>query len=238
MNGNENDLRRQIVPDHLERIRRRARLLLLLDAAERAGITPIASGKLHAFAYLADVLSPVWNLIPFDGKIYKSEGEPHYPDLQVELDHMVALGLLQINDLRYVERGDNRARIEGYYSLNFFSVQLPLLLEALGAEGPSQAIDPSDVNVHAFLVELAGALATLPDDQIDVAAGVDATFGVAENLNNVIDFAEWVEDKWQANSSWRAAERFREFLPENTNLSPGEKIYLYANYLGRAIHAA
>ena len=238
MNGNENDLRCQIVPDHLERIRRRARLLLLLDAVERAGITPIASAKLHAFAYLADVLSPVWNLIPFDGKIYKSEGEPHYPDLQIELDHMVALGLLQINDLRYVERGDNRARIEGYYSLNFSSAQLPLLLEALGAEGPGQAIDPSDVNVHAFLVELAGALATLPDDQIDVAAGVDATFGVAENLNNVIDFAEWVEDKWQANSSWRAAERFREFLPENTNLSPGEKIYLYANYLGRAIHAA
>ena len=238
MNGNGNDLRCQIVPDHLERIRRRARLLLLLDAAERAGITPIASGKLHAFAYLADVLSPVWNLIPFDGKIYKSEGEPHYPDLQVELDHMVALGLLQINDLRYVERGNDGARIDGYYSLNFASTQLPPLLRALGAEKPSQAIDPSDVNVHAFLVELAGALATLPDDQIDVAAGADVTFGVAENLNNVIDFAEWVEDRWQANSSWRAAERFREFLPESTNLSPGEKLYLYANYLGRAIHAA
>ena len=238
MNGNGNDLRCQIAPDHLERIRRRARLLLLLDAAERAGITPIASGKLHAFAYLADVLSPVWNLIPFDGKIYKSEGKPHYPDLQVELDCMVALGLLQINDLRYVERGNDGARIDGYYSLNFASAQLPPLLGALGAERPSQAIDPSDVNVHAFLVELAGALATLPDDQIDIAAGVDVTFGVAENLNNVIDFAEWVEDRWQANSSWRAAERFREFLPESTNLSPGEKLYLYANYLGRAIHAA
>lgn len=238
MNDNENDLRYQIVPNGLERIRRRARLLLLLDAVERAGITPIASARLHAFAYLADVLSPVWNLIPFDGKIYKSEGEPHYPDLQVELDRMVALGLLLISDLRYVERGDAGARIDGYYSLNFSSTQLPSLLRALGAEEPNQAIDPSDVNVHAFLVELAGALATLPDDQIDVAAGVDATFGVAENLNNVIDFAEWVEDKWQANSSWRAAERFREFLPENTNLSPGEKLYLYANYLGRAIHAA
>ena len=238
MNGNGNDLRCEIVPDDLERIRRRARLLLLLDAVERAGITPIASGRLHAFAYLADVLSPVWGLIPFDGKIYKSDGEPHYPDLQVELDRMVALGLLQINDLRYVDRGDNGARIDGYYSLNFSSVQLLSILGALGAEEPAQAIDPADVNVHAFLVELAGALATLPDDQIDIAAGVDATFGVAENLNNVIDFAEWVEDKWQANSSWRAAERFREFLPENTNLSPGEKLYLYASYLGRAIHAA
>ena len=131
MNGNGNDLRCQIVPDHLERIRRRARLLLLLDAVERAGITPIASGKLHAFAYLADVLSPVWDLIPFDGKIYKSEGEPHYPDLQVELDHMVALGLLLISDLRYVERGDTGARIDGYYSLNFASTHLPSLLRHL-----------------------------------------------------------------------------------------------------------
>ena len=218
-------------------IRRRARLLLLLNAAERAGIAPLATGRLHAFAYLADVLSPVWGLIPFDGKVYKSDGEPHYPDLQTELDRMVVLGLLQVNDLQYIKRGDNGARIDGHYSLNFASVHLPLLLQALGAEAPEEAIDPSDVKVNAFLVELAGALATLPDDQIDVAAGVDATFGVAENLNNVIDFSEWVENKWQANLSWRAAERFREFLPEGTNLSPGEKLYLYANYLGRVIHA-
>ena len=238
MSGNRNDLCCQIVPDNLERIRRRARILLLLDAIERAGIAPIASAKLHAFAYLADVLSPVWNLIPFDGKIYKSEGKPHYPDLQIELDHMVVLGLLEISDLRYVERGNNGARIDGCYSLNFASAQLPLLLEALGAKGLSQAIYPPDVNVHSFLVELAGALATLPDDQIDVAAGADVTFSADENLNNVIDFAAWAEDKWQANSSWRAAERFREFLPENAKLSPGEKLYLYATYLGRAIHAA
>lgn len=238
MNDYRCDTPSQIDSGNLSQVRRRVRLLLLLDAAERVGIAPIASARLHAFAYLADVLSPVWNLIPFDGRIYKSEGEPHYPDLQMELDRMVSLGLLQISDLRYVERGQNRARIDGYYSLNFASVQLPSLLAAIGTEGPMQAIDPSDVNIHTFLVELAGALATLPDDQIDVAAGVDATFGVAESLNNVIDFAEWVEDKWQANSSWRTAERFREFLPEDVNLSPGEKLYLYASYLGRAIHAA
>ena len=238
MNDDGNDTKSQITLGHLDQVRRRARLLLLLDAAERADIAPMASGKLHAFAYLADVLSPVWDLIPFDGKIYKSEGEPHYPDLQFELDRMVALGLLRISDLRYIQRGSEGARIEGCYSLNFSSGQLLPLLEALGAGKPGQAIDPSDVNVHAFLVELAGALATLPDDQIDVAAGVDVTFGADENLNNVIDFAAWAEDKWQANSSWRAAERFREFLPESTNLSPGEKLYLYANYLGRVIHAA
>jgi len=222
----------------IDQIRRRARLLMLLDAAERAGITPLGSAKLHAFAYLADVLSPVWDLIPFDGKIYKSDGGPHYPDLQLELDRMVALGLVQISKLRFVDRGVAGARIDGFYALNFVSPQLSLLLRALGCEGAAEAIDPADAEVHNFLVELAGALATLPDDQIDVAAGVDVTFGAAKNLNNVVDFADWAEDRWEANATWRAAERFHAFLPKDASLSAGEKLYLYATYLGRAIHAA
>lgn len=222
----------------VDQMRRRARLLMLLDAAERAGIAPLGSARLHAFAYLADVLSPVWNLVPFDGKIYKSDGGPHYPDFQVELDRMVALGLVQISQLRFIERGTMGARIDGLYALNFASKQLPALLRALGCDGPAAAIDPTDADVHAFLVELAGALATLPDDQIDVAAGVDVTYGAATNLHNVVDFADWAEDKWQANASWRAAERFHTFMPKDALLSPGEKIYLYATYLGRAIHAA
>ena len=58
----------------LTRLKRRCRVLLLLDAAEQTGIAPLPSARLHAFAYLADVLSPVWKLLPFDGKVYKSEG--------------------------------------------------------------------------------------------------------------------------------------------------------------------
>ena len=61
---------------HLARLKRRCRVLLLLDAAEQVGIAPLPSARLHAFAYLADVLSPVWKLVPFDGKIYKSDGGP------------------------------------------------------------------------------------------------------------------------------------------------------------------
>jgi hypothetical protein len=219
-------------------VRRRARLLLLLDAAERAGITPLRSARLHAFAYLADVLSPVWDLVPFDGKIYKSDGSPHYPELQDELDRLVILGLVEINNFQYLDSGEGGARIDGEYALNFRSGNLGPILTALGAEGMARAIDPDDTKIHAFLVELAGALAMLLDDQIDVAAGVDVTFRRHENLHNVIDFAEWTQDRWQANPSWRAAERFRAFLPATASLSPGEKIYLYATYLGRAMHAA
>ena len=220
---------------NLAKLKQRCRVLLLLDGAERAGIAPLPSARLHAFAYLADVLSPVWDLVPFDGKIYKSEGGPHYPDLQDELDCLVILDLIQVSDLRYVPTKDG-ARISGSYALNFASEHLDTILSALGGRVPKAAIDTNDCNLHEFLVELAGALATLPDDEIESAAGVDVTYRAEAGLHNVVDFAEWA-DRVTGNPSWRAAERFRAFLPEEAHMLPGEKLYLYAAYLGRAMNA-
>ena len=220
---------------NLTRLKQRCRVLLLLDAAEQVGIVPLPSPQLHAFAYLADVLSPVWDLVPFDGKVYKSDGGPHYPDLQNELDRLVVLGLIQVSDLRYVPAGDGSARIAGNYALNFASEHLEEIFNALGARTPEAAIDPDDRNLHDFLVELAAALATLPNDQIESAAAFDVTYRAKENLHNVVDFAEWAERE-TANLSWRTAERFRAFLPKNARMLPGEKLYLYATYLGQTMY--
>ena len=221
---------------HLTRIKQRCRVLLLLDAVEQVGIAPLPSPQLHAFAYLADVLSPVWDLVPFDGKVYKSEGGPHYPDLQSELDCLVVQGLVQVSNLRY-NTTDRGARVAGSYALDFSSEYLEAILGALGARTPEIAIAPDDRNLHVFLVELAGALATLPEDQIESAVAIDVTYQVGANLHNVVDFAEWA-DRRTANPSWRAAERFRAFLPEDSRMLPGEKLYLYATYLGRAMHVS
>ena len=221
---------------HLAKLKRRCRMLLLLDAAEKVAIAPLSSARLHAFAYLADVLSPVWDLVPFDGKVYKADGGPRYPDLQDEIDYLVVLGLVQVRDLVY-ERRANGARIVGSYGLNFGSEQLESILGALGARSADKAIDPSDRNLHAYLVELAGALATLPDDEIESATNVDVTYQAQAELHNVVDFAEWVDDVRAANPSWRVAERFQVFLPEESRMLPGEKLYLYAAYLGRAMNA-
>ena len=223
---------------HLAKLKRRCRVLLLLDAAEQVGIAPLPSARLHAFAYLADVLSPVWDLVPFDGKVYKSDGAPRYPELQDEIDSLVVLGLLQARDLAYEPRADGGARIAGSYGLNFESDHLESVVRALGARSEEEAIDPADRNLHAYLVELAGALATLPDDEIESASHVDVTYRARANLHNVVDFAEWVDDKWTANPSWRAAERFKEFLPTESKMLSGEKLYLYAAYLGRAMHVS
>jgi hypothetical protein len=220
----------------VERVRRRSRLLLLLDAAERAAIAPLPSRRLHAFAYLADVLSPVWDLPPFDGKILKLEGGPHYADLQEELDHLVVIGLVEVFDLRYVGRGQNGARLEGNYALDFSSRHLRHLLAALGAEEGLTAIDEEDHRVHAFLVELAGALAILSDDQVDRAISQDVTYRSGPLGENIVDFAAWAKDPWKANPSWRTADRFSTFLPEDSKITDGEKIYLYAAYLGRVVN--
>ena len=211
---------------------------MLLDAAERAAITPLASPRLHAFAYLADVLSPVWGLPAFDGKILKIEGGPHYPDLQTELDHLVVMGLVEITGLTYVGRGEGGARLEGSYALDFSSPSLPALLAALGADDRAPALDEGDKGVHAFLVELAGALATLPNDEIDRATSADATYKSSGVGENVIDFASWTldQDRYAANPSWQTADRFNHFMPEDSSLTRGEKLYLYAAYLGRTVN--
>ena len=226
----------QLPDDHLHRLNRRCRLLLLLDAAEKAGVAPLPSARFHALAYLADVLSPVWDLDPFDGKVYKSDGGPRYPDLQREIDALVVLGLVQVSDLSYEATADAGARVVGHYALNFDSPHLGPILDALGAGSPDTAVVPADVDAHAYLRELASAMSTLPDDQIESATAVDATYGLGAQPHDVVDFAEWVQDRWQANPTWRTAERFKDFLPAESKLLSGEKLYLYAAYLGRAMN--
>ena len=92
-----------------------------IDAAERAGITPLRARRLHAFAYLADVLSPVWNLQPFEGKILKVEGGPHYPDLQRELNRLAVLGIVLISQLEYGSRDSSGPLVDAYYAMNLSS---------------------------------------------------------------------------------------------------------------------
>jgi len=106
-------------------------------------------------------------------------------------------------------------------------------LGRLGARGPEAALDPGDVQVHAFLVELAGALARLPNAEVDRAATSDVTYSDRQiDNNNLIYMAPAA----RSNRSVETAERFATFMPDGANLSPGEKLYLYATYLGRRVH--
>jgi hypothetical protein len=107
----------------------------------------------------------------------------------------------------------------------------------LGARERSDALDIKDHQLHGFLVELATALARLPEDEIDKAASADVTYSDPRIASdNLIEFSP-LGAKAISNLSVATAERFNSFLPADVRLSPGEKIYLYAAYLGKRIHA-
>ena len=221
----------------LRSIRQRSRLLMIMSALERVGIAPVTMAKLHAFAYLSDVLSPIWGFLPYDGSVLKIEEGPHYADLQTEIDALVVLGLINVLDLSYRMTGRDGARIDGRYELRFESDHLSDILDKLGATPTADPLDPRDIVRNRYLLELAAAMAALPDDEIDKAAQFDATYAdPALSYSNIIQLDRGVESR-SANKSIDITQRFEDFLPEDSTLSPGEKVYLYASYLGKKIHA-
>lgn len=221
----------------LQAVRQRCRLLMIMSALERTGIAPISMNKLHAFAYLSDVLSPVWGFLPYDGTVLKIEEGPHYSELQAEIDALVILGLINVLDLTYRMTGDAGARIDGWYELRFESEHLPGILDKLGADPASDPLDPRDTLRNKYLLELAAAMAALPDDEIDKAAQFDATYADPSlGYSNVVHLDRGSAHRLP-NRSIEITERFENFLPDEAGLSPGEKVYLYASYLGEKINA-
>src|SRR4051794_40231134 len=104
-------------PDDIE-LQRRIRLVVILDAAERAGLVPLPVMQLHAMAFFANVLSPVWQMPPLEGSLLKRRGGPYYPPLQRDLDRLVGTGVAVISELGQARDDQGHWRLEGSYRLN------------------------------------------------------------------------------------------------------------------------
>jgi hypothetical protein len=195
------------------------RLLQLLDSAEGAGLCPISVRSLHTFAYFANVLSPVWDLPPLDGKVLKLNGGPFYPALQHDLDRLVGLGIVTISELGHERDEDGHWRLRGCFGLNRSLAAMPL--EVIFTFDDERKIG-------VFLRELALAASTLTDEWLATASRADATF--ADPLTqpgNVIDFAEWQHRNYSAN----AANVFRGLMPEGITATNAELLHLYIRHL-------
>ena len=204
-------------------LRRQVRLVMLLNAAEVAGLVPLKILRLHAFAYLSNVLAPVWDMRVLDGKILKRRGGPFYPDLQHDLDRLVGLGVVVISGVGHVQDESKRWRLEGAYRLNRRFAD-PIL----------NALDdyPEERQLGKFIEELGYAVSALSDEELDRAFSEDATYSdPMVTVDNVIDFADWRERNYTAN----AAEEFDRVVPGG-NATPGEKLHLYVRHLHRRIN--
>lgn len=200
-------------------LRRQVRLVVLLHAAERAGLTPLPILRLHTFAFLSNVLAPVWHLPALDGKLLKRRGGPFYPALQLDLDRLVGMGVATISGLSHAKDESNRWRLEGAYQLNG-----PLARAALTR---LSELD-EERRIVGFVQELAFALSALTDRELDSAMMEDATYAdPVVGVGNVIDFAEWQDRNWSAG----AARYFERVMPNGGTATPGEKIHMYVRHL-------
>ena len=206
-------------------VRRRVRILTLLDAANHAGMTPMPILRFHAVAYLANVLAPVWQLNAHDGKLLKRRGGPFYPAMQKDLDRLTGMGVVHLTRLSHEEEAPGQWRLEGSYALNY-DFAAPIL-------NCLQTISRDERLTLAYIRELLLALSSLGDDDLDTAIQEDATYSdplVTEG--NVIDFAEWSD----RNRTKSAAEHFKDILPSGDNTTPGEKLHLYVAHLHRRLN--
>ena len=80
------------------------------------------------------------------------------------------------------------------------------------------------------------ALTTLPDSALSTVASADATYANAAIADgSIVEFARTPMEGEDLNRSVAVTRRFQAFLPERAHLSAGERLYLYAEYLGRQV---
>jgi hypothetical protein len=201
----------------------RLRMLLLLDACEAADMVPVPVLRLHALAFLANVLAPIWSVESYDGKILKRRGGPFYPELQKQLDRLVGLGLVVVSGVKHI-KDEGGWRLEGAFALN------PDRAERVIASAKSFA---SERDAIEFLRRLAFAVARLRDPLENLVV-FDATWSDQRTgVGDVIDFSEWKA----ANYSAFAAQMFGQLQPQGPRLRRGDELPLYLRFLQRKANA-
>lgn len=143
-------------------------LLLLFDACERAGISPLSVESLHRLVYLANAMAPVYNLFVPDGYILKYRRGPFFPAVHWDVGRLVAQGLVFAGDSRPIK--DEL----GYWTVASFS------LSPAGMKAVDVALGVETVVPRAtYLREVALAFATLDAEDRDSTALFDVNYETA-----------------------------------------------------------
>jgi hypothetical protein len=199
----------------------------MLAALERAGVSPVETNQLHAFAYFANVLSPLWNLDPLQGSVLKSKEGPFYKELQNALDELIGTGAVDVVTLAYrqVDQGSRLAA-----TVRIALKRADSVLTALKSM-------PDELAAGQFLQELAFVFAEIESDRSDEAVDADATYSApTSTADRVVDFAEW-KRPGEADYSVRAARRLQAYAPEGVTLNRAEELVLYMRLMKRKAHA-
>jgi hypothetical protein len=197
-------------------------LLSLLDAAERTGIAPLSVERLHRLVYLANAMSPVYDLLTPDGYVLKYKRGPFFPEVQWDIDRLAVQGLAAARDLRR-KKDDLGWWFEAHYSLTnagMAAVDHALRLEEAGRK----AAFLREV-VRAFAAILRDETAGLGSSQADAAMLEDVAFTRAD-AEGPIDFRTASE-----NLTALAAGAIARRVGEDRSVGRRAEVHLYFRYL-------
>ena len=198
---------------------RRARILMLLEASELAGLTPISVIQLHTLVYFANVLSPIWELVPEKRTVVRKRGGPYYPEVQEDIDALVGRGIVGIEGLSYMEDHSGRLRLDGRFYLDHFQASKNITTSIQKFQ--------DERRLFAFYKELAFAFASVQAKDRGQLVEQDAIYGLDVGEEVIIDFA----DRKQENFAEAAANFFDQVMPDGHPASPAQKLHLYTQHL-------
>jgi hypothetical protein len=216
-----------MMPADVQTLRRRLRVVALLAGARRAGTTPVGISQLHALAYFADALSPVWDLRIVDTQLLKRVAGPFSPALQADVEDLVGQGVVIPSDVQYVQDPDSGWRLQAAYRLHW-SFGARILDEARSFKRWEREV--------RFVEEVVLAFSTIDQNRLLAAVATDASYGDFEvSAGRLLDIAR---DEEHPNLTARVALRFRHLLEPKVHLRAPELVHLYVRELDRRMSRA
>lgn len=202
----------------LSAVRRQLRVVSIVRAAADAGFDPLPLRQLHAIAYFADALAPVWGLDIIDAQLLKRREGPTSPALQRDVDLLVGSGVLAVCSVRHTEDADGYWGLDATYSLNT-AFSDPILSQMRAFEQFASEL--------LYVREVAFALSGLGALGIAEAPAIDASYG-----NALIDFGDMVDiGDADRNNTAKVARRFEDLLRPTVAITDAEQINLYVDAL-------
>ena len=202
---------------------RRTWLVLLLDGAAKAGLTPVDQTVIHQAAFLANALAPVYDLPIEHGLVTRWKRGPFFSEVQWDLDRLVVMGLATLHSAETREDGEGwwfRARYATGLRTRAFLAEIEHLEQVQ--------------RWSRFHRELMASLASLPDSDLRWATLADANYantvdGDLLASEVVIDF----DDHRKRNFTTRTVRRIDRQLPKGIALEDRDRIHLYLGYLAQ-----
>jgi hypothetical protein len=208
----------RLLPEPLQAVERRVRLLSILSACADAGVTPTPIANVHLLAYFTDALAPVWHLPVLDGQVLKRRRQPFFPAMQRDLDRLVGMGLVRVLRFGYMESDERDGwRLDADFEPIVRAVA-PIMEEI---ERHDQQRE-----MHMFVREVVLASSGLGTAGISELGELDATYSSSGvDIGGLIDMIE------APIATVRAARRFENLSPDTGRLASAELIHLYVRHL-------